>query len=115
MSEFDPAVVEVAIANGQALSAAADLQIVRLHRINMPAGWTAATITFQVSDDGEEWADLYLATDEYEVTAAAANRSIVVDQALFFGVRWLKVRSGTAAAAVNQGAERILKLVTAPQ
>ncbi len=113
--EFEPDAVNVTIPAGQSLSGPADLVLARLHRLDMPAAWTAASITLQVSEDGETFNDVFLDTAEYVVTTAAPNRSILIDQALAFGVRYWRVRSGTSAAPVNQAADRVLQLVTAPQ
>ncbi len=109
-----PSSATASIANTTALSAAVDLGAQRLHRIALPAGWTAAAISFQSSFDGSSWADLYDANGEVTLAAAvvAANRAIVVDPAPFLGIRYLKIRSGTAATPVNQAAQRDLTLVT---
>lgn len=86
-----------------------DLRRARLCRIVLPytggAGWVAANITFQTSYDGVNWANLYDALgSEYTVTVGAitADRSVIIPFADFVGVRYLKIRSGTAAAPVNQ-------------
>lgn len=80
--------------------------------IIMPASWTPASLTFQVSVDGTTFQDLY---DEYgsEVTVtAAASRTIRLTAADWWGVGLsIKVRSGTSAAVVNQTAARALKIV----
>jgi hypothetical protein len=102
------------IANGESLSSAVDLQDGRAARIDMPSAWTAADLTFQVSPDGNTYTDLYEADGtEYTVTAAA-SRSIILPIADFLGIRYLKVRSGTSAAAVNQGAARNLTIQAVP-
>lgn len=112
----DPRHVPALIANGQSLSAGIELNST-LVGIFMPAAWTAAGITFQVAlDDGTEapgaYQDLYGADGvEYTVTAAASH-FIAIDMSKFIGAAWLKVRSGTGASAVNQGADRTLQLVT---
>lgn len=112
-----PGSAAAVILSGASLSAAIDLAEQRLHRIAMPAAWTAAGLTFQVSADGVTFNDLYNEAGEYALTSSVvgASRSIVVDQAIFYGIRYLKVRSGTGAAAVNQGADRTLTLVTVPR
>lgn len=109
-----PGSTAATILNGASLSGAVDLDEKRAHRIVMPAAWTAAGITFQVSYDGAAFNDLYTADGEYTLssTVVGASRSIVLDQSIFYGVRHLKVRSGTSAAPVNQGADRALVLVT---
>lgn len=102
------------IANGASLSGAIDLSTGKLARIAMPASWTAANLTFQASYDGATYNDLYDQNGtEYTVTAAA-SRSILVPFADFIGIRYLKIRSGTSGAAVNQGADRTLNLVLVP-
>jgi hypothetical protein len=108
--------VQATIASGQSLSAAIDLAADRLHRIALPAAWTAASLTFQVSS-GAGFNDLYTADGEYTLpaSAVAAGRSIVIDPAVFYGVRHLKVRSGTSAAPVAQAADRSMSLVTVPR
>lgn len=108
------------IADGAALSGAVDLRGTTLLGVMTPAAWTAAAITFDVSIDGTTYAPLYDSTGA-EVTipsasiATAAGRAFALDPV--WGVAWnyLKVRSGTAAAPVNQsGAARVLTLVTRP-
>jgi hypothetical protein len=101
--------VTVNIPNGAAgLSAGTDLGLYRAARIAMPATWTAANLTFQASYDNATWNDLYDSYGvEYTVTAAA-SRSIILPIADFLGIRYIKIRSGTAATPVNQGAGRDL-------
>lgn len=101
--------VPVVIANGASLSAAVNLNNRILTGIFMPAGWTAAGMSFQVSDDGVTYYDLQTDAAEYTAAAAAAQY-IGLNNLWFFGARFVKVRSGTAAAAVNQGAARSLLL-----
>ena len=110
-----PGVIErqaATIANGASLSDAVNLQNLVLCHLVMPAAWTAAVLTFQVSWDGTEWNTLY-ASDGTEYTVqAAASRRIILPPADFVGVRYIKVRSGTQAAPVNQGAARTIGLIS---
>ncbi len=108
---------QLVIATGQSLSAAIDLGLQRLHRIRMPAAWSAAAVSFQDSDDGVTYGDTFGETAEYAITSAqaAAGRTILVDQELFYGIRFLKVRSGVTAAPVAQAADRTLTLITVPR
>ena len=109
-----PGVVQATISNGSALSAAIDLGEQRAHRLSMPGAWTAAAITFQVSYDGLAFVDLYTADGEYTLSSSivAASRSIVLDQTIFYGVRHLKIRSGTSGTPVNQAADRVINIPT---
>jgi len=101
------------IAEGASLSGAIDCTRGRYPgRIVMPAAWTAAALTFQVSDDGTTYRNLY---DEYgtEVTVqAAASRDIRLEPANWFTARYLKIRSGTSGTPVNQAAARTLTVIT---
>lgn len=103
----------VKIASGASLSSVVDLTNVLLTGILMPAEWTSAAITFSASLDGSTYGDVYNADgDEYTISSAnaVASRFITLDPRDFAGCRYLKVRSGTAAAGVNQGADRTLVL-----
>lgn len=82
-----------------------------------PAAWTAAVLTFQVSfDDGLTWNDYYDdgANEQTLVLGAmaASGKYIALDASQFAGVTWVKVRSGTSASPVNQGADRLVTLVS---
>lgn len=104
------------IANGTSLSAAVDTGSVgnsRIIGIEMPSAWTAASMTFQVSHDGTNYFNLQ--TDAAEASAVVAASQIIGlrgDLGSVLGrFRWVKVRSGTAGAAVNQAAERTGQLL----
>ena len=101
------------IANGASLSGVVELGDSRLFAVQMPTAWTAGNLTFQVSDDGTDFYDLYDSDgSEVVVTAGGASRVIqLTNPARYLGLRWLKVRSGTTGTPVNQGAERTLVLI----
>ncbi len=95
-----------------ALSGAVNFGGLRLFGIVMPAAWTAAALTFQVSfDEGASWSNLYDANGSEVNVTVAASRAITLDPVVFAAVPMLKVRSGTAAAPVNQTAAAALQLV----
>lgn len=103
------------ILNGQAMSSPVDFGSKVLCAIVIPAAWTAAALTFQASDDGgATWWNIHdSAGNEVTVPSAAAvaGRRVSVDPSLFAGVDFIQVRSGTSAAPVNQGANRVLLLI----
>lgn len=100
------------ISNGQAITASIDLRDQPLLAIQMPASWTTANLTFQGSNDGTNFFDVYnLEGDEYKVTAAA-SRYIVLSPFEFQWARYIKIRSGTTSTPVNQSADRTIVLVT---
>jgi len=114
MAAGDPPNVIASIAASASLSDAIDLAGSRLARIEMPNVWTAANLTFQSSFDNVTFNNLYdSAGTEYNVTASS-SRAIIIPLADFVGIRFLKVRSGTAGSAVTQAAARELRLVLAP-
>ncbi|HWJ72606.1 MAG TPA: hypothetical protein VNX29_05495 [Kaistia sp.] len=107
--------VAATIASGGSLSGAVDLGTGRLVGLIMPASWTTASISFQASADGANFYDLYDDSIERAIASgsAIASRFIALSLSDWLGVRAIKVRSGSTSAAVNQGASRIITLVTA--
>jgi hypothetical protein len=101
----------VTIANGESLSTRAELGAGRAFAIQMPAAWTAASISFEGSLDGVTFAPVYDDAGD-EIAVAASTSRIVVLDARLIGIRYLKVRSGLVGAAVNQGAARSLIIGT---
>lgn len=102
----------VTIATGQSLSnTLVDFDGQMLLGVIMPAAWDAANLTVQVSHDDTNFNNLYDA-DGVEVTiVSGASRYIRVNPADFTGPSALKLRSGTAAAAVTQTADRTITLL----
>lgn len=101
------------IAAGTSLSTVVDLNGAMIGGILVPAAWTAAAITFQASIDGSNFFDVFDSAGA-ETTIASANvvasRFVLMDIRDFAGVRFLRLRSGTAAVPVNQAADRVLRL-----
>lgn len=114
MAAFDAGIypATATIANGESLSGAVVIQNAAVVGIIMPAEWTAAPLTLQGSADGAAFADLYDPFGAEIVIAAAASRHIVIPPASLNGLAAIKLRSGTAGAAVNQGAARSITVVT---
>ena len=107
------------IANGASQSGILDLDggERQITGIQMPAAWTAASVTFLVSHDGVTFVPLYWASGEYTIAAgagAAASLAFSVEPSALLGWRFVRIRSGVAATAVNQGAERTLMVLTRP-
>lgn len=101
------------IAASASLSGQVDIGPGRLVGILVPAGWTAANVTFQASPDGGvTWGNLfsYLGT-EFTVVAVAGQFN-AIDPTLLQGVVSLKVRSGTSGSPVTQTGAVAVTLVT---
>jgi len=108
---------DVVIANGASLSGTIDLDGGRrsLLSLQMPAVWSAASLTFAVSFDGTTFVPLYWDGGEYTVAAAggaAASLGVSLEPSAFAGWPFVRVRSGTSGTAVNQGAARTIKALT---
>lgn len=99
------------IANGQSLSDAVALGTGFPAALQLPAAWTAAALTFQGSvDGGATYGNIYDDGVERTIASASvvADRILSLDQRDWHGLTHIKIRSGTAAAAVNQGASRAI-------
>lgn len=107
---------EAAILNGASQSGIVDCSWGMIAAIHIPDSWTAANITFLVAEsaDGDFSAAYDSDGNELTVTVGGADRTILIAPQAFAGARFLKLRSGTAAAAVNQGADRTLILTMVP-
>lgn len=106
--------MSIDIANGASLSEAAPLAGMVLVGIIIPSSWTAADLTFQASHDGTNYANVYGDDGAERTVEADASRFIMLDPVNWLSASWLKVRSGTAGLAVNQGAARTITLVLVP-
>jgi hypothetical protein len=109
-------VIPVTIPNGQSLSNGALVGDYRISGLQFPATWAAGGISWQASlDDGATWVEVSDSTGApiaYPV-AGTAGAYMLLDSTKFVGLTLVKIRSGTLAAPVNQGANCVLKLVCA--
>ncbi len=111
---MDPIVLgRVTIAAGQALSTPVATTGYGVCLLILPADWTDAPITVQGSVEPglpEAWSDLHDHLGNEVVLTVAAGRALTLPPTLLLGWPWLRLRSGLAAAPVNQAAERIVTL-----
>lgn len=113
------AVTQAKIANGAALSGEIDLRHQKLIAIQFPAAWTAADLSFQAAVEssgtfGEAFIDPGTGVGAALLLDAAASQVSFFNQANMLRNCFIKIRSGPVGAPVNQGAERILTLITEP-
>ncbi len=103
-----------AIAAGTSLSNAVQVGGGLLARISIPASWTTANISFQVSFDNVTFQVLY--DDQGNViTATVAAASVDILMTAYGGFTFLKIQSGVPGATVNQvSAMAVGVIVTAP-
>ncbi len=108
------AIKTVTIANGASLSGEVDLGGYALAAIQMPSAWTAANLTFQAATaSGGTFQEVYDDLGNELTVQAAASRCIGIDSVAgaLAPLRFIKIRSGTAATPVNQAADRTLTLI----
>ena len=108
MSAFDLFQIQDTILSGQALGAGIQVNGCHPVRLVMPAAWDAASITLQESPDNATWQNLYDNNGGEITVQAAASRTIVIPPSLLPGLIYLRLRSGTSGAPVNQTANRIV-------
>jgi hypothetical protein len=77
-------------------SAAVHTNGVLIEGLYIPAGWTAANITFQVSEDGTTWSDLYDIDGGPVSAAPVAGTAMMVPPAMLRGFSWMRLVSSVA-------------------
>lgn len=82
-----------------------------LLRIDMPAAWDAAALTFQVGADADSLNNLKKGGAEYSISVAADDRLAIAPEDSMMLQGALKLRSGTSGTPVSQSAERIITLI----
>jgi len=106
----------VSIPNGTSVSASLDLATTALIGFIAPAAWTVAALNIEASIDGTTWVTAGLfnqagtAVSSWSSVTAGAGYS--VDSAAMLPWRYIRFRSGTAAAPVTQLAQRDFTAIT---
>jgi hypothetical protein len=96
------------IANGASLSDALTLNGKQIAIIEMPAAWTAAVLSFQGSNDGTNYFNIFDDNGNEVIVFVDASQRIRVDLGSLSQHKYIKLRSGTSVTPVTQGAERII-------
>lgn len=102
--------VTATIPAGQSLSNAIDLADGNAAFCQMPAAWTPALLTFQISCDNVSYGDL-VGQDTREVSLNVIPGSVVRIDLLPSRVGWLKFRSGSRYGPVIQTASRTFTII----
>lgn len=104
---------KVVIKSGESLSDVLDIKGYKLISIEMPIDWDLADLTFQASSDGIYFKDVYNDSGEEVTVTADGNRIINIDNnaGALASLRFIKLRSGTAAVPVAQTADREIKII----
>ena len=107
---------QATIANAASLSGAVPI-VGEVVAIDLPTLTTdSSSITFQGSFDGDTFRELQeVDGTAYTVTTAATGATLALLSSAATNppirVPWLKVRTGTSGAAVNQGSARTITLI----
>lgn len=113
---FYKASVDGMAAATSGLSTIINLKGYLLTTIYMPAAWTTAALTFLLSQDGSTFLDFsdYSGEISYSSSIALASKALGVKPEYAMQMQGaLKLRSGTASAAVNQATSRTIILIAA--
>jgi hypothetical protein len=106
-------VVTFTIPAGQSLSGAVDCSAGYLARIQMPAQWTPANLSFQISTDGTNWVDLFDQSGNEALIPVVPATSRMMVEPWSQGVGWYRFRSGPRAGPVIQTADRVFTVTLA--
>jgi hypothetical protein len=90
------------IAQGESLSDGADCSGGSIVRITIPQEFTDANLTFQASSDGNLYNDLYDNKGDEVTLAVKPDTTVVVSAHWTRSIGFVKFRSGTRAAPVEQ-------------
>ena len=105
----------VVIANGASLSSAFEMGGAKTMAVLWPAAWTAAVATFAgcLTSDGTFVPIYNDRGEEATITSVTAATGTSLDYLCMVLAPWpyVKIRSGTSAAAVNQLAERTISII----
>jgi hypothetical protein len=109
--------VTLTIASGASVSGSLDTANTDLIGFLSPAAWTTAGLTLEVSIDNSSW--LATVFDSFGIainyySSLTASAAYNVDFANLLPFRYVRFRSGTGAAPVNQAAARTFTALVRP-
>jgi hypothetical protein len=105
------------ISNGTSVSGSIDLSTTALLGFIAPSAWTTASLSLEVSVDNTNWAAaIYDSTNSSTGywASVVAGSAYAVDTVSMLPFRYVRLRSGTSAAPVVQGADRAFVVITRP-
>ncbi len=107
----------ITIPSGSSLSDEIDCNSRVIVGFIAPAAWTTAALTIEASTDDVTWVTTLLDATLAAVGSFAsitASAGYAVDYTTLMPYRYLRLRSGTSASPVNQGAARAFTVITRP-
>jgi hypothetical protein len=112
-----PIIVQFTIPAGQSLSAGVDCTGgTALNRIQMPAEWNAANISFQISVDNNVYVDVFDDSGHELLFPVVPGTARILTAPLHVRdlIGWLKIRSGPRDNPIVQQANRIFTVALTP-
>jgi hypothetical protein len=103
------------IAAGESLSDAVDCSAGLPVRITMPAEWTSAGLSFQISSDGNFYNDCFDAIGHEMVLAVIPGTAVPIPEHWGRMMGWIKIRSGPRDNPVVQEAQRDFAIAISKQ
>jgi len=94
------------IAAGESVSDTVDCTGGRPVRLTLPAQWTSAALTFQISSDGEGFNDLCDFQGKEITISVKPGGAVVIPDDVGQAMAFFRVRSGTSKYPVAQEAQR---------
>jgi hypothetical protein len=94
------------IAAGESLSDAIDCSAGTIVRITMPADWSKASLTFEISSDGQGYNQLISASGSEVRVAVVPGAAVIVPSDIANASAFIKFRSGSKQAPVPQPLSR---------
>ncbi len=109
---------DVIIKNGESLSSQLELVDHAPLKIYLPSGWTGANLTVvgtpaEKHEINPTWYNLFNSDGtEFSASGGDASGARVIDQEplVYYGLKQIRFRSGTAAAPVNQVGHRVIRI-----
>jgi hypothetical protein len=90
------------IPHNESLSDGVDCTGGNIVRVTVPQEFTDANLTFQASSNGDLYNDLYDSKGNEVTLVATPDTTIIVSAEWTRSIGWIKFRSGTRVAPVNQ-------------
>jgi hypothetical protein len=101
-----------AIPAGQSQSGTVELHNNAVTSLHMPAAWTGTVVTLLGAPTGKgPFQPVFDAAGVELAVTVAAGRAVVLDASATRGLRFLRLRAGTAAAPINQSTRRVVQLM----
>jgi len=80
-------------------------------RIVMPQKWDSANLSFQISDDGQNFNDLFTYHGREAMISVVPGTTVVVPDALSRSINYLRFRSGPRSHPVPQTEDRLFAVI----